>query len=257
VSETTATHDRLILEQFTQQATPFAELPLHTQAESLDLLRDGLRPRGSERVLDAGCGPGLVARFLAPLVREVIGVDATPAMVDKAREIVAAEGITNARFAHGTMEQLPLADAAVDAVVTRFTFHHLLAPARALDEIRRVCRPGGRVVLCDAAPTARARAAYDDWERLRDASHTSALTADELRALAVSVLDDVEVRCFRLPIAVRELLASSFSRDADELYRRMAADVGRDTMDMAAHQDGSTLMMSFPVCVVSGTRRSG
>ena len=78
---------------------------------------------------------------------------------------------------------LPFADRSFDAVLCRFVVHHLSDPAPALAELARVCRPAGRVVVADLV-------ALDDeiadrqngLERLRDPSHTTALTADGLEA---------------------------------------------------------------------------
>src|SRR5262249_57315235 len=79
---------------------------------------------------------------------------------------------------------LPSPDASFDAVVPRFSFHHLLAPAKALAEMVRVCRAGGRVVVCDVYTTTAEQAAeYDRLERLRDPSHVRALRLEELPAV--------------------------------------------------------------------------
>ncbi len=250
------THAALIREQFTKQAAPFAALGIHTHGESLQLLERCLRLRGHERLLDAGCGPGLLLRHFAPLAREVVGLDATDAMLDKARALCAERALGNVSFHAGDMETLPFPAASFDAVVTRYTFHHLLHPQRALTELVRVCRPGGRVVVCDATPKPEARGAYDAWERLRDASHASALTEQELVAFAGAELDELEIARFRLLASVDELLASSFPSDVPSLYARMQASVSRDELDMQPYYDGEKLMMSFPVSVVAGTRRS-
>jgi ubiquinone/menaquinone biosynthesis C-methylase UbiE len=254
MSEREQAHAARIREQFTKQAEPFAALAIHTHGSSLELLREGLALRGTERVLDAGCGPGLVVRYLAPFVQHIVGVDATPAMLEKARAVLAEQKLENVEFVAGDMESLPFPDHSFDAVVTRYTFHHLLAPERAMAELARVCRPGGRVVVCDATPRPDARDAYDAWERVRDASHTSARTEAELLALARAQLGDCSVRRFRLESRVLQLLESCFPADADGLHARMAADVGSDALDMAAAWDGPALMMSFPVSVISGTR---
>jgi SAM-dependent methyltransferase len=252
-------HASRILEQFTRQADPDAALRIHYQEASLELLREGLALRGRERVLDAGCGPGLVACHLAPHAAEVVGLDATPAMVAKARAVAAERGIGNVRFDEGTMEALPFADACFDAVVTRYTFHHLVDPARALVEMVRVCRPGGRVVVCDAAPRADARDAYDAWERIRDPSHASARTAAELEALGRAHLDDVSVVGFRLDADVEQLIDSCFPEEGGRprLLAAMRADVGVDRLDMDAREERGRLRMAFPILVVSGTVRAG
>ncbi len=95
------------------------------------------------RVLDVGCGTGLMSRKLADTGRHVCGVDLSPAMVRRARRKV------NARleFIHGDAEKLPCDNASFDAVVNLISFHHYPNPARAAAEFRRVLRPGGRLVL--------------------------------------------------------------------------------------------------------------
>jgi hypothetical protein len=122
-------------------------------------------------------------------------------------------------------------------------------------ELARVCRAGGRVCVCDATPREAARAAYDAWECGRDASHTSARTEAELLALVSAELGDVTIARFRLAAAVKELLAACFPSDAEGLYARMRANVQQDTLDMQPYFDGDRLMMSFPISVVSGTKR--
>ncbi len=250
-------HAARIRDQFTRQAEPFAAFRIHSQEESLEWLREELRLAGTERIVDAGCGPGLVASYLAPFAREVIGVDATPAMLDTGRDDARDRGCENVSFTEGLMEALPFEDDAFDAAVTRYTFHHVLDAGRAMAELVRVCRPGGRVVVCDAAPRASSREAYDAWERIRDVSHSSARTPEELRALADASLDDVSVRSFRLESPVDALIASSFPAEGgrERLLAAMQADVGVDALDMGARVVDGRLMMSFPILIVAGTVR--
>src|SRR5690348_14638188 len=86
---------RLILDQFTQQAVPFAEMPAHSNDEANRLLIDmtGIGPE--DTVLDVACGPGLVACPLAEIARHVTGLDLTPAMIEQARARQQAKGLTN------------------------------------------------------------------------------------------------------------------------------------------------------------------
>ena len=251
----TSDHADRIREQFTKQADPFAAFRIHSQEISLEWLREELHLSGEDRVLDAGCGPGLVACHLAPHVGTMVGVDATPAMVAKARQIAAERGCVNASFQEGIMERLPFPDAVFDGVVTRYTFHHLLDADLALAELVRVCRPGGRVVVCDAAPNPGARAAYDEWERIRDPSHTSAHTAQELMDAATRCMTDVTLRSFRLDAGFDLLVASSFPNPggADLLRERLRADIGINALDLDARLVEGRLHLSFPIALVSGT----
>jgi SAM-dependent methyltransferase len=178
-------HDAVTVEQFTRQAKPFARLhTARSDADILRLIRDAACFGPGSRVLDVACGPGLVTLHLAEAADHVTGLDLTPAMLDKARELQRQRGLANLSWDLGRADALPYPDASFDAVVTRFSFHHLLDPARALSEMIRVCRPGGLVVVCDVYTTTQEQAAeYDRLERLRDPSHVHALRLEELRAL--------------------------------------------------------------------------
>jgi len=95
--------------------------------------------------------------------------------------------------------RLPFPDRSFDAVLCRFVVHHLADPARALAELARVCRPGGRIVVADLVALDEGVAdRHNALERLRDPSHTTALTEDGLAAalaaagLAVGARDTVD-----------------------------------------------------------------
>jgi SAM-dependent methyltransferase len=140
-------------------------------------------PGRDERWLEAACGPGLIARELSPLAREVVGVDATPAMVELARR--EAAGLSNVEYALGDAGALEFADASFDGAVTRFSLHHIPVPSRVVAELARVVRPGGSVVIADHMVDADAAAAAweTEVERLRDPSHWAALPLHRLREL--------------------------------------------------------------------------
>jgi ubiquinone/menaquinone biosynthesis C-methylase UbiE len=95
------------------------------------------------RVLDVGCGTGIMSTELAACGHHVLGVDLSPAMIEQAQRKQA----DNLNFVLGDAEQLPVADHCFDAVVNLISFHHYPHPARALAEFHRALRPGGRLVL--------------------------------------------------------------------------------------------------------------
>ena len=104
------------------------------------------------RVLDVGCGTGLVLRSLAsrlPDADTLIGVDAAPSMVQVASARADKSGDTRLAFREGTAEQLPFADGSFDLVVSAVSFHHWRDQAGGLAECHRVLAPGGRLVLTD------------------------------------------------------------------------------------------------------------
>jgi RimJ/RimL family protein N-acetyltransferase/protein-L-isoaspartate O-methyltransferase len=172
-----------IVSEFTGQAEGFNTSAIARAAETLDDLVALAEPRPGERWLEAACGPGLIARRLAPHVAHVLGVDATPAMIEVARREAAA--LSNVEFTTGDATALALPDDALDGAIARFAIHHIPVPGRLVAELARVVRPGGRVVLADhvADDDPDAAAWAQEIERLRDPSHWASPTVDRLRAL--------------------------------------------------------------------------
>jgi len=98
-------------------------------------------------VADLGCGTGQTAMALAPHVRQVIGIDQSGAMLKAAKKRVA--GLGNVELRQGSLEALPLEDASVDGALLLLALTYVSDPARALGEMLRVLRPGGRAVVVD------------------------------------------------------------------------------------------------------------
>jgi ubiquinone/menaquinone biosynthesis C-methylase UbiE len=96
-----------------------------------------------QRVLDVGCGTGLMSAKLAASGRRVCGVDISAGMVERARR----RGGQTVEFIQGDAERLPAEIGAFDAVINLISFHHYPNPSRAVAEFRRVLRPGGRLIL--------------------------------------------------------------------------------------------------------------
>jgi ArsR family transcriptional regulator len=99
---------------------------------------------------DLGAGTGELAASLAPFVARVIAVDASRSMLAAARRRL--DGHDNVECRAGELEALPLADGELDAAVLFLVLHHVVEPPRALAEVHRVLRPGGRVLIVDMTP---------------------------------------------------------------------------------------------------------
>ena len=103
-------------------------------------------------VLDLGCGAGtdlLIAAQMTGPTGDVIGVDMTSAMLDRARVSADAMGLDNVALHEALIESLPLADASVDVVISNGVIDLVPDKDAVLDEIDRVLRPGGRLQLAD------------------------------------------------------------------------------------------------------------
>jgi ArsR family transcriptional regulator len=99
---------------------------------------------------DLGCGTGQVADALAPYVGQVIGIDASSAMLRAAGKRLAT--YTNVELRSGTLEALPVDDGALDAAIMALVLHHVADPALAVAEAARTLKPGGRIVIVDMLP---------------------------------------------------------------------------------------------------------
>jgi SAM-dependent methyltransferase len=111
---------------------------------AMRMLLDPLPP---SLVLDAACGTGRYSRYLAERGHRVIGVDRSPAMLAKARR-----KLPQTEFRDGDLEALPLEAASVAAAVCALALVHLPEVGRAVAELARVVRPGGRVFISDVHP---------------------------------------------------------------------------------------------------------
>jgi ubiquinone/menaquinone biosynthesis C-methylase UbiE len=125
---------------------------IRTPAEraAWDRVFDVVVPRRADlEALDAGCGTGFLSFELAGRGHRVTGVDFAPAMVAEARR-KASEGARAVRFEEGDVEQLRFDPASFDLVISRHVLWTLPHPEAAIDEWKRVLRPGGRLVIIDS-----------------------------------------------------------------------------------------------------------
>jgi ubiquinone/menaquinone biosynthesis C-methylase UbiE len=246
----TAHNDRIV-EQFTRWARPFSELPVHAEAEGMarTLAAAGIGP--DMKVLDVACGPGIVACAAAQRAAHVTGIDLTPAMIAQARERQESLRLGNLDWRVGDAMQLPFAEGAFDVVLTRYSFHHMPDPLPVLREMKRVCRRGGRVVVIDATPAPETQAAYDRMETLRDPSHASALTLDQLRAIGREAgLAEELVDGYRL---TAQLSTLADGKDMQALLQMFEADIasGEDRIGVGACRDGKDIRFCFPISIVA------
>jgi len=152
------------------------------RAERLaERVRAVLHPTGDERALDVGTGAGALAFALAPLVREVVGVDLVPELLEQGRKRAPA----NVELVEADATALPFETASFDLVGTLRTLHHTSRPELVLAEMSRVARPGATVLVVDQIAPVDPLAALelDRFERARDPSHTRCLPDVDLRHL--------------------------------------------------------------------------
>jgi ubiquinone/menaquinone biosynthesis C-methylase UbiE len=174
-------------------------------AHSLMLDMVALRP--GERVLDVACGTGLISFRAAHAVGTagaVLGTDISGEMVETARRGAALRELANVTFERADAEALPLPDATFDAVVCALGLMYVPDPVRALCEMRRLLRPGGR-------------AAAAVWGARRNCGWAEIFPITDAR-----VASDVCPMFFRL--GTKDMLARAFEAAgfADVRWQRLA-----------------------------------
>jgi len=252
-----SSHRDRIVDQFTRQAVPFSNAPGIKDERALALLVEASGAGSEDAVLDVACGPGLVVAAFARVAARATGIDVTPAMLDRAREVTA--GLTNVTFESGDVYALPFVDGAFSLVVSRFAFHHFQDPGAVLAEMRRVCRPGGRVVVCDltASHDPKKAAAFHRIEMLRDPSHARALTLAELEDLFPAAgLPAPSATFYKLKFELEGLLHRSFPRpeDVETIRAAYVASVDDDALGLGAHRAGDEIHAAYPVVILRATR---
>ncbi|MBI4908351.1 MAG: methyltransferase domain-containing protein [Acidobacteria bacterium] len=248
------THGERILDQFTRQAVPFATAPAIRNEQALDRIVTIVNSAPTDTVLDVACGPGLLVCAFAPRVQHVTGIDITPAMLDQARQLQQQRALTNITWCHGNVESLPFPDAHFTIVASRFAIHHMQNPMRVIEEMHRVCTPGGQIVIADSAPAANRADAFNQLERLRDPSHVRAFPMKELSQMIRAAGFSKPITDFyRLESELDNLLSRSFPNqgDANRIREMIAASLDGDTFDMAAHRREGKLYVSFPVGIIA------
>lgn len=171
-------------EQFNKQAALYATSPVHRLGPSLAVLVEMAAPEPADVALDVATGTGNTALTLAPQVLRVIGLDLASAMLDQARTRAETEDVRNVEFVSGSAEELPFPEEQFSLVVSRHAPHHFHHLDKFLREVRRVLKPGGRLVVADQiSPSAQVAEWVDRWEQTRDPSHFRQRTITEWREL--------------------------------------------------------------------------
>jgi ubiquinone/menaquinone biosynthesis C-methylase UbiE len=170
-----------VRKRFAEAAELLGEQHDRRAAAMRERLRRLLTLAGEERALDVGTGAGAFAFALAPLVREVIGVDIMTELLDEGRK--RAPG--NVELVEADVTALPYELGSFDLVCTALALHHVPRPELVLAQMNRVLRPGGTMLVVDQLAPVDSLAAIElnRFERARDPSTTRILADVDLRGL--------------------------------------------------------------------------
>jgi SAM-dependent methyltransferase len=207
-------------------------------------------------VLDVACGAAHAAEPIAKEVRQVVGIDLTPALLKVGAQRLRDQGVTNVLLQEAHAESLPFVDESFDIVFCRSSLHHFADPERAVVEMARVCSVGGRLVLVDiVAPSNAVRDRFDHLHGLIDPSHVRSFLAVELAQLlpgGVEALAYANMINLRLPIDIALTEQSDKAQVLEILRAELRGEAGPTGFDPTEEDD--KLVVSFATCVVHGLR---
>jgi SAM-dependent methyltransferase len=194
-------HERTLAAAFDRAAAQFERAPVQTDPDKLAWLIGAAGFPAGGRILDAGCGPGLVAEALLQAGYRVMGVDLSAEMIARARKRCARYG------ERVCFEQMSLFDSALagpfDGAISRFVLHHTPDQPAFIRRQAELLRPGGVLAACDH--TTDPDIARRDWhqriECARDPTHTRNPTPGEMVELLVAA-GFVQLRFLEEPLVL-------------------------------------------------------
>jgi SAM-dependent methyltransferase len=199
-----------------------------------DLLQHLALP-GPSYLLDVGCGNGSMHPTFGERGVHVIGLDTSAGMLREARA-AAAKGSVRAHYVQGDAQELPIPDSSFDRVLAAHMLFHVPDRAKALNEMRRVLRPGGRVVLTTNGAEAMQRLMDVHDEAARELGYVPLPEPER----SWFTLDDLPLVQLVFPAATRHVINTALVFPASEpalhFYATGRIDRIRDTPSDGSHR---------------------
>lgn len=186
-------------------------------------------PTPDMRMLDVGTGVGAVALAFAPYVASVVGIDVSPAMLERAERARLARALHNVHFRWGEAASLPFADRSFDLITARDLLHYLAEPEAVFARLRQLLVPTGRLVLDDliGSDDPVKRATQEAIEIRRDPAFVKLYQVREIERLVTGAQFRIErVERYEVPRTVGEWLAVAAADEATRSAVRAMLEAG-------------------------------
>ena len=176
-------HYDTVKQSFKKQAKKFAAYHM-SKGEYTDYLIQKIGAKENEHALEIAAGTCICGRALAPFVKDITCLDLTEEMLAQGKKLAEETQIKNIYFQTGNAEELPYQAETFDLVITRLSFHHFTNPQKPFQEMQRVLKKGGKMIVWDMEATEEPlREINDKIEKMRDPSHTRILSRKEFEKM--------------------------------------------------------------------------
>ncbi|MFZ4855632.1 MAG: class I SAM-dependent methyltransferase [Desulfuromonadaceae bacterium] len=174
-----------VKDQFDNNVLHYLGASQMADSELLDLIVQCARPQPEDQVLDVACGAGFLTCALARLVKRAEGIDLSGAMLREAGNHARSLWLSNVGFHQGDSAALPFGEQAFDIVTCKLALHYFPDPDRAIGEMKRVVKRGGRIVLIDrvSSEIRQHQEYHNRIEMLRTPSKNRIYSASEIVSL--------------------------------------------------------------------------
>ncbi|PZX94559.1 methyltransferase type 11 [Flavobacterium aquariorum] len=248
-------HNENIKKQFSKQATSYTAVAAHR--DSLELLIEMADVSKEDIVLDIACGSGIVTCEFAKYAHHVTGIDITKGMLDEAEKLQLANNLTNINWILDDVVPLQFFDNQFSIVVTRFSFHHFIDYEKVFDEMIRVCKTNGTIMVVDAVLPNEKVNKYDQMEKIRDSSHAGVLTGESFDALfQASQIKECKKFFYEMPIELETQLNASYlsNIEKEKLRLMITQDVDKNDLGISVNRIEGKYYLHYPICIYVGKK---
>ena len=251
----------LAQQMFGSQAPVYATSQVHVSDASLEAIIRLAAPGPYAWTVDLGTGAGFTAFAMAQSSLRVVASDLTRPMLQETRRIGRERQLSNLMLCHNAAEHLPFADDSLDLVTCRVAGHHFADFEQALDEIHRVLKVGGSLVMADSvAPEDDAVADWlNDVELRSDFSHINYRNVSVIEGmLAARELEIVARESVRVYLQFNNWVARTVTPDEEVITLRRDFLEGspkvREAFEIEPTADGD-IDFSWPCLIFRAVKR--
>ena len=208
-----------IQQAFTQQAAEFESRKMNfTKQEYMDYTIRKIAPTKVDSILEVAAGTCICGRSIAPYAKQVTCLDMTPAMLMVGKKAAEKENAENMTFVLGDAVELPFLDESFEIVFSRLAFHHFTNMEQPFSEMKRVLKPGGKLVVIDMeAAEETLRQVEDEIETLRDPSHVRNRSKAEFLSLYQANGLSVEIcEITKIPVVLQNWMELTQTPDSTQ-----------------------------------------